>query len=54
MGIQLSSSVIIKSDSMESLNEYLDNEPLKKAGIQSYKVIEFKPHYINEKAKSWF
>ena len=45
---------IIKSDSLESLNKYLDNEPFKKAGVQSYKVIEFTPHYINEKVKSWF
>ena len=36
------------------LNEYLDNEPFKKTGVQSYSVIEFTPHYINEKSKSYF
>ncbi|MBQ9013422.1 MAG: hypothetical protein IJ094_07720 [Bacilli bacterium] len=45
---------IIKSNSIENLSEYLDNEPFKKAGAQSYKVIEFTSHYINEKVKSWF
>ena len=45
---------IMKSDSMESLNAYLNNEPFKREGIQDYKIIEFTPHFVNEKAKAWF
>lgn len=45
---------IIKSNCLEDLNEYLDNEPFKKANVQSYKVTEFTPHYVDDKIKSWF
>lgn len=45
---------IIKSESLENLNEYLNNEPFKLYGIQDYKVIEFDSHYFNGSPAEWF
>ncbi|CEN77594.1 YciI family protein [Paraclostridium sordellii] len=45
---------IMKSDSIENIKEYLDNEPFKLEGIQDYKIIEFSPHYFNESPSEWF
>lgn len=44
---------IMKSDSIENIKEYLDNEPFKLEGIQDYKIVEFSPHYFNESPSEW-
>ncbi|MFQ9311217.1 MAG: YciI family protein [Paraclostridium sordellii] len=45
---------IMKSDSIENIKEYLDNEPFKLEGIQDYKIVEFSPHYFNKSPSEWF
>ena len=45
---------IMKSNSIENIKEYLDNEPFKLEGIQDYKIVEFSPHYFNESPSEWF
>lgn len=45
---------IIKAESLEKLEEYLNNEPFKVNGIQGYRVIEFSPHYFNKTHNQWF
>lgn len=43
---------VMIADSIEKIEEYLSNEPLKVHGIQDYKVTEFKPHYFNQSLAS--
>lgn len=38
---------IMLADSIEKIDSYLCNEPLKINGIQDYKIVEFTPHYFN-------
>lgn len=45
---------VMKSDSIEKIEDYLSKEPLKVYGIQNYKVIEFSPHYFNQSPIEWF
>lgn len=45
---------IMKSESIEIINDYLSNEPFKKYEIQDYKLIEFEPHYFNQSPSEWF
>lgn len=45
---------IMKSESVEKVEEYLHNEPFNKYGIQDYKITDFEPHYFNESPKAWF
>ncbi|WP_195989057.1 YciI family protein [Clostridium sp. D53t1_180928_C8] len=45
---------IIKSDSVERINDYLNNEPFNLYGIQDYKITEFDTHYCNESPSEWF
>lgn len=45
---------IMKSNSIEEVNKYLNNELFKLHGIQDYKVIEFSPHYYNQSPSEWF
>lgn len=45
---------VIKSDSIEKVENYLSNEPFKLSGIQDYNVIEFSPHYFNQSPSEWF
>lgn len=46
---------IIKSESLEEVEDYLATEPFKVAGIQEYRVTEFSsPHYFNQSAIEWF
>lgn len=45
---------IMKADSVDKINSYLDNEPFKVYGIQDYSVIEFSPHYFNDSPSTWF
>lgn len=45
---------IMKSDSIEKIDNYLSNEPFNVNNIQDYKVIEFSPHYFNQAPNKWF
>lgn len=45
---------IIKSETIENLEDYLNNEPFKLNGIQKYKIIEFNSHFAHESSKEWF
>lgn len=45
---------VIKSESIEELETYLSNEPLKIYGIQDYKFMEFDAHYFNQSSSEWF
>lgn len=45
---------IIKSESLEKLDEYLSSEPFNVSGIQDYRVVEFSPHYLNQSPTEWF
>lgn len=45
---------IMKSESLEKVEEYLSSEPFKLANIQDYHVIEFSPHYFNQSPDKWF
>jgi uncharacterized protein YciI len=45
---------VMKSESIKKVEEYLSREPLKRNGIQEYKVIEFSPHYLNPSTSEWF
>lgn len=45
---------IIKSENIEKVHNYLNNEPFKNYGIQDYKVTEFDAHYFNESPSEWF
>lgn len=44
---------MMKSNSIEDIENYLNNEPFKKYNIQDYKITEFSPHYFNSSNK-WF
>lgn len=44
---------IMKSDSIEEIEEYLSNEPFKRNGIQDYSVTEFQAHYMNQSLDGW-
>ena len=45
---------IMKAESIEKVEDYLSQEPLKLSGIQDYRVIEFAPHYFNQSPSEWF
>lgn len=45
---------IMKGGSLQKIEAYLANDPLKTSGIQEYHVIEILPHYINPGADEWF
>lgn len=45
---------IMKGNSIEEVEAYLSADPLKTAGVQDYRVIEFQPHFIQEAASEWF
>lgn len=45
---------IMKSESLEQVQDYLSAEPFKLANIQDYRVIEFSPHYFNQSPSEWF
>lgn len=44
---------IMKAESLEVIEHYLNNEPFKVNGIQDYKVAEFTAHYLNS-SNDWF
>lgn len=43
--------IVIKSDDIET---FCAEDPFVKAGVQAYKVIEFKKFACQESVKSWF
>ncbi|MDT8719233.1 hypothetical protein IAI10_21505 [Clostridium sp. 19966] len=45
---------IIKAESFDKVQDYLFSDPLKIHGIQEYHIIEFMPHYLNQKPDEWF
>lgn len=45
---------VMKSESIERLNEYVLNEPFKTYDIQDYKIVEFDAHYFNQSPSEWF
>ena len=45
---------IMKSESIEKVEIYLYNEPLKVNDIQDYSILEFLPHYFNQSPNEWF
>lgn len=45
---------IMKADTLEDIENYLNNEPFKQNGIQEYKVTEFSAHYLNPSSNEWF
>jgi len=45
---------VMKSESLEKVEEYLAAEPLKLANIQDYRITEFSPHYFNQSPREWF
>ncbi|WP_455717352.1 YciI family protein [Anaerosporobacter sp.] len=44
---------IMKAESLEQVDEYLLTEPLRVAGVQEYRIIEYSPHYINKNIDEW-
>lgn len=45
---------IMKAESIEKVEIYLSNEPLKVNDIQDYSIVEFSPHYFNQSPNEWF
>ncbi len=45
---------IMKAESIDKVEKYLSNEPLKVNDIQGYSVVEFSPHYFNQSSNEWF
>lgn len=45
---------IMKAESIDKVENYLSNEPLKVNDIQDYTVVEFSPHYFNQSPNEWF
>lgn len=39
---------MMRAESMEMIEDYFSNEPLKVNGIQEYKISEFNAHYFNQ------
>jgi uncharacterized protein YciI len=46
--------IIVKSQSLEEIENYVSNDPLKILNIQSYKITEFKLHDCQPMVKEWF
>lgn len=44
---------LIKCETRQQLDEYLNNEPLYLANVQEYQVTEFQPHYFNPSLSDW-
>ena len=47
-------TLILKAESIEKVEIYLSNEPLKVNDIQDYSILEFLPHYFNQSPNEWF
>ena len=46
--------ILMKSSSLKEVEDYFSNDPMKIAGIQEYKIIEFKLHECQSEIKKWF
>lgn len=45
---------VMKAESVEEIENYLNQEPFGQQKIQSYRIIEFDAHYVNETGAEWF
>lgn len=45
---------LMKANSLSDLKRYLNEEPFYVAGIQTYRMIEFNYHYVNDQLSQWF
>lgn len=45
---------VMRAESIETVKEYISNEPFKTYNIQDYKIVEFDPHYFNQSPSEWF
>ncbi|WP_460294047.1 YciI family protein [Clostridium tertium] len=46
--------LIMKANSLEDVEAYLNSDPLKIAGSQEYRIMEFTPHYTHPQTNEWF
>ncbi|MCR1949826.1 YciI family protein [Clostridium sp. DSM 100503] len=46
--------LIMKANSLEEIENYLNSDPLKTAGSQEYRILEFTPHYTLPQTNEWF
>lgn len=46
--------LIMKANSLEEVEAYLNSDPLKIAGSQEYRIVEFTPHYTLPQTNEWF
>lgn len=44
---------IMKSDSLAHVQTYLENEPFYTYGVQTYRIIEFSPHFLTQNLAQW-
>lgn len=44
----------MKAESAEIIQDYLDEEPFYRYGIQTYRTIPFTYHFIQEMGNDWF
>ena len=45
--------ILIKLEDSEKIEDFCDSDPFVKAGVQEYKVVEFKVFDIQKYAKEW-
>jgi len=46
--------ILMKGSSKEEIEEYFSKDPMKIAGIQEYRIIEFKLHECQPEIIKWF
>ena len=46
--------ILMKGSSLQEIESYFAKDPMKIAGIQEYKIIEFKLHNCQMILKEWF
>ncbi len=46
--------ILLKGSSRQEIEAYLDEDPMKRAGVQGYKVVEFCPYDCQQVVKGWF
>ena len=46
--------IVMKGSSLDEIEEYFSNDPMKIKGIQEYKIIEFNLHECQQMVKEWF
>lgn len=45
---------LIRAESQRDVQDYVDADPLRTAGIQEYHITPFQPHNVHKDAKAWF